>query len=240
MKAEIAKVRYLPLPRVVAAVAFVVAVLPGTLLFIFHPAHQGIYLASSPISFSLVLGVLAIALGTWMATIDVTSGTLQRTLTAESDRNRVLASKFVTLTGVVVLLVIAAGAVTGGLTDVAMDNVGQSDRGALLRALLGTTPDILLGAWIGFGFGLLTRSMGGGMTLAIVFAFVVDGFIGFIPHAGQWYYSSFTAGIDSRISGLAGAATPDHGLALSVIGALVWAAIVVTPGWVAFNRGDLK
>lgn len=241
MRAEIAKVRYLPMPRVVAAVAFAVAVLPGTLLLIFRPAHQSVYLLGSTISFSLVLGVLSIAIGTWLATLDFSSGTLQRTLTAESDRNRVLLAKLATVTALALLMIVGAGAVSAGITDLAMSRAGVADHSLLLRSLLSATPDVLAGVWIGFGFGLLTRSMGGGLTLAIVFVFVANGFFAFIPEAGKWFYSSFTNGIDSWIGGSAvQTSSPDHGLAVSVLGALVWTALVVLPGWLTFARGDLK
>lgn len=241
MRAEIAKVRYLPMPRVAAMVAFAAAVLPGTLLLIFRPAQQSIYLLGTTVSFSLVVTVLAIALGTWLATLDFSSGTLQRTLTAEADRNRVLLAKLATVTALALVVIVGAGAVSLGITDIAMSRAGVADNDLLLRSLLSSTPDGLAGVWIGFGFGLLTRSMGGGLTLAIVFVFVANGFFAFIPQVEPWFYSSFTNGIDAWIGGDAvQTSSPDHGLAVSIVGTLAWTALVILPGWLAFTRADLK
>jgi ABC-2 type transport system permease protein len=151
-----------------------------------------------------------------VAALEFGSGTLQRTLTAEPDRNRVLAAKISLVLVAAVVVGAAAAATVGGLTHLAIIRAGTPiAAGDLARAVFAVVPAAMFAAAIGFGFGLLARSMGGGITIALAFLYVISGVLSFVP----------------------GLKTVAYGQASSD---LVSAIVIVVPGWVLFLRADQK
>ena len=76
-------------------------------------------------------------------------------------------------------------------------------------------PSGLAFAGVGFGFGLLTRSMGGGITLALALAFILDGIIGFIPGFENIGFGRLTHDLTS---GLSGHGETANGLGAAILG----------------------
>ena len=134
LRAEIAKARYLPLPRWTVAAVLAAAVITGAALIVFQPSSPGSYLDISSTALNEVLDIAAMVFGVWVAALEFGSGTLQRTLTAEPDRNRVLTSKIsVVLIGAAVVGG-AAAATVGGLTHLAVIRAGAPSRRERSRA----------------------------------------------------------------------------------------------------------
>jgi ABC-2 type transport system permease protein len=92
-------------------------------------------------------------------------------------------------------------------------------------------------AAVAFGFGLLTRSMGGGITLALGLAFILDGVIGFIPGVDGFGFGQLTHDLTF---GLAGNNDVENNLAVAIVGTIAWVVVIVVPAWAAVPRGDLK
>ena len=69
------------------------AIITGAALIIFRPHDPSSYISISSDAVNQVLDLAAMVFGVWVAALEFSSGTLQRTLTAEPDRRRVLAGK---------------------------------------------------------------------------------------------------------------------------------------------------
>jgi hypothetical protein len=83
MRAEIVKVRYLPLPRWTAAAVALVVLIVGAALLVFPPADSDRYVSVPQTAVPLVVTLATLVFGVWLATLEFGAGTLQRTLTAE-------------------------------------------------------------------------------------------------------------------------------------------------------------
>ena len=133
---------------------------------------------------------------------------------------------------------LAVAAAAGGLAHLAANHAGIAlDDGKLAGALFGQAPQAVAAAAIGFGFGLLSRSFGGGIALGILFVLVFDGFVSFIPGAEDYTFGQLSQDLSN---GITGDGATQNGLAVSIVGVIAWCAVVVIPGWLRFLRSDLK
>lgn len=237
MSGEIAKLRYLALPRWTAGVVLAVVLVVGAALLIFPPSKADDFATIPAFAVGTVFGIAAIVFAVWAASLEFSAGTLQRTLTAEPNRHRVLGFK---LTGALLgtaVVALAAAAASAGLAEIAASHANAAlDNGDLAQQVFSTVPSALAYAGVGFGFGLLTRSMGGGITLALALAFVLDGILGFVPGLEDVGFGRLTHDLTG---GLAGDET-QIGLVPALLGSVAWVAVVMIPGWLRFVRGDLK
>ena len=238
MNAEIAKLRYLPLPRWTAAAVLAVAVVTAGFLFGFRPKAAGTYSDAMTVALNTVFSVAPIIIGVWFAALEFASGTMQRTLTAEPRRNRVLLAKLTVALAFVAVLTAAACAAGGGLTHLAAVRGGVDlNQATLARSVFSIIPDAVLTAVVGFGFGLLARSIGGGVTLALGFVFVVDGALNFVPWLKNYTFGQLSQDLTYHLGNLG---ATQHSAIIGLLGSLVWLVIVVAPGWFIFLRADLK
>lgn len=238
MRAEVAKVRYLPTPRWTAAAALTAAVLAGVGLFVLTPDSASTYVLVPSGVLRLVTMIAAPVFGAWIVAVEFSAGTLQRTLTAESSRSRVLAAKGLVAVVAALVTALAILAASGGLSVVAAAQGGvELDRSDLARSLLAVVPGVLAGTVVGFGSGLLTRSMAGGVTTSLALVIVLDGALSFIPGLEGLSLGSLRSDLSAAISGTGDAG---HGVFAALVGLLFWLVLIVTPGWIRFVRGDLK
>ena len=241
MNAELTKLRLLPLPRWTAVTVLAGVVITGAILDIFPREDDAGFISVMSTVASLLMEIAGIVLGAWAATLEFNSGTLQRTLTAQADRTRVLAAKL----GVLVLTVAALGiavAVTGaGLVDVATTQNGiDLDLGDLARVMFANVPAAVAVAVVAFGLGLLTRSLGGAITVALTFVFVLAGVLSFLPALNRLMYATFEGDMTSRLAGEVVPGVEVHSLPVAVLGVIAWALVILVPGWLRFLRADLK
>lgn len=237
MKAEIAKVRYLPLPRWTLALVAASAVIVGIVLFAVAPGADS-YVSVPNAAVGAVTLFAAIVFGVWLPTLEFASGTMQRTLTAEPDRSRVLGGKLVVIVVAVAVggLLIAAG--TAGLCNLAAEHAGTTiDRGDLAGQMFGSVPAWMAAAAIGFGFGLIARSFGGGIAAGLVFVLAFDGLVSFIPGLENLTFGQLSHDMTNGIGGLG---ETENSLAVAILGTIIWCLIVIVPGWYRFLRADLK
>ena len=242
MRAEIAKLRLLPLPRWTVVAVLTGVVLTGLLLDVFPREDGAGFIGLMSSVADLLMEIAAIVLGAWAATLEFNSGTLQRTLTAQADRSRVLIAKLTVLLLTVTLLGLAVAAAGGGLVDLATHQHGiDVDRGDLARAMFANVPGPIFAAAVAFGLGLLTRSLGGALTVALTFVFVLTGILGFLPAVNRLMYTKFEGDLTSRLADDVVAGGPEvHSLPVALLGVVVWAAALLVPGWARFLRSDLK
>ena len=88
----------------------------------------------------------------------------------------------------------------------------------------------LIYATVAFALALITRSMAGGMALALVFAFVIDSLMSAIPVVGDYALSTGVVGLMTEISG-----TAIGGIEESMPSLLL--AIGITVAWLAAMLG---
>jgi ABC-2 type transport system permease protein len=238
VSAELAKLRYLDLPRWTGAAVLAGAIAIGLGLLIVPPDNPAKYAETPSTAMSIVLTISAVVFGVWLATLEAASGTWQRTLTAQPDRNAVLFSKLVVLLiGLVILGVIALGT-TIGLSEVAAARANADiDQGVVARQVAAVLPQAVSAGLVGFGFGLLSGSIGGGIAMAFAFVFVLDGFITQIPVVGEYAYGTVVGDLRAAV---AGTDTAEHGLGVALVAALAWSVVALAPGWIRLLRSDLK
>jgi ABC-2 type transport system permease protein len=238
MNAELLKLRYLPTPRWTAAFVAAVVVIVGVVLLAVAPTDPDKYVSIPNTTIGLTTAIAAMVFGVWLATLEFSAGTLQRTLTAEPDRNRVLAHKLLVVVVVAAIGGLLVAASAGGLAHLAANRAGiEIDDSDLAGQLFGSVPVWMASAVIGFGFGLLARSPGGGIAVSLVFVLAFDGIISFIPGVQDYTYGQLTADLTNTIGGTG---ETQNGLAVAIVGTVAWCALIVAPGWVRFLRGDLK
>ena len=236
--AEIAKVRYLPLPRWVALFVLAAAVITGAALIVVAPKRPDSYISVPSVIVDQVVAIAATVFGVWVAALEFSSGTMQRTLTAEPDRNRVLLAKLGVALVASAFVGAAAAATAGGLSNIAIIRADSSaDVGDLAKSIFSIIPDGVISAAVGFGFGLLARSLGGGTTLALAFLYVVAGVLGFIPGLKDISFTQASSDLTTSLSG-SGDAVHNGWTALLIV--LCWLAAILVPAWVFFQRADLK
>ncbi|WP_445152132.1 hypothetical protein [Baekduia sp. Peel2402] len=238
MNAELLKLRYLPTARWTAAFVAGVVLIVGVVLLAVAPKDPNKYISIPETTIGLTTAIAAMVFGVWLATLEFSAGTLQRTLTAEPDRNRVLAHKLVVVITVAAIGGLLVAASAGGLAHLAANRHGVGiDDGDLAGRLFGSVPVWMAGAAIGFGFGLLARAPGGGIAVSLVFVLAFDGIISFIPGVQDYTYGQLTSDLTTNIGGNG---QTQNGLAVAIIGTIAWCALIIAPGWVRFLRGDLK
>lgn len=238
MRAEIAKVRYLPTPRWTAAVLAAITLIVGLVLIVVAPSNPDKYVSVPQTVTQFTVWIATLLFGVWLSTLDFGSGTMQRTLTAEPDRNRVLAAKLIVVLVAAAAAGLAVAAAAGGLSHVAANRAGINlDDGDLAGALFGQAPAAVAAAAIGFGFGLLSRSLGGGIAIGMLFVLVLSGIVSFVPGIEDYTYTQLTNDLTNGISGDGGTV---NGLGASIVGTVLWCALIVAAGWVQFVRQDHK
>jgi len=169
---------------------------------------------------------------------------LRRVLTADPRRLRLVGAKL----GVVAAAAIAISAVAGlaaapALSLVASANDVSIPAGETLREGLAYLVGNVIYATVGFGLALLTRSMAGGMALALAFAFIIDSALSAIPSVGDFALGSAVVeimralGADS-VSFDPTAEDPELVRAIAVVA--VWVAVLVGAAVARFTRSDVN
>jgi ABC-2 type transport system permease protein len=231
-------VRYLALPRYTAALIAAAVIITGIVLLVVAPKDPAKYIDIPDSVIGLMIQFGAIVFGVWLSTLEFSAGTMQRTLTAEPNRSRVLTDKL----AVVILVTLVGGvlvaAAAGGFSHLAATRAHvHIDNGRLAGTLFGAIPSWIAGSIVGFGAGLLTRSLGGGIAVALIFVLALDGLVSFVPPLKHLTYGQLTSDMTDRIGG---GGNPYNGLGIAVLGTIIWCLILVVPGWLRFLRGDLK
>ena len=111
------------------------------------------------------------------------------------------------------------------------------DNGELAGQLFGSVPAWVAAAAVGFGFGLLARSFGGGIAAGLRLRPRLRRPVSFIPGLKDLTFGQLTHDMTNGIGGLG---DTKNGLGVAILGTVIWCAIIVVPGWVRFLRGDLK
>lgn len=232
MNAELIKLRSLPMPRwtvlgtlLALATSIVVAAFAGI-----GEEDLAVSLGSSfPTSVAVMI------LGVWIVGVEYGQGTMRRVLTAEPRRGRVLVSKLGLALAVTVVLTVVVYAVSAAaFPPIASAHDHALDVGDVVRMGVAALVANLAYAAIGVAFALLTRSMAGGITIALVFAFVIESAVSAIPGVGDYTAQSSVSVLYEAIT-----QEPGHDSALrAAVVLVVWVAGLVALGAYRFVKRD--
>lgn len=242
MTAELRKLLALPTPRWTLA-ATLLAVAIAALVAALAGPGDGADLAPVQLGVGLATSVGAIVLGAWMVGVEYGQRTLRRALSADPSRARLVLAKLGVVLATVAVVTLAVSAASAPLFsaiasahDESMPVVDSLQYG--LAALVNN----LVYATVAFALALITRSMAGGMSLALVFAFVIDSLMGSIPVVGEYALSTVTVQLMGAISGTAtlGVEASDPDLLLAVGVTAAWLVALLGVSVTRFMRTDVE
>lgn len=240
MRAELLKVRSMPTPFW-CAIALAVFFLIGL-------AVTFVWGAGSDLD---VLGLIqfptmicSVVFGVWIFGVEYGQNTLRRSLTADPDRVRLILAKAATA------LLVTVG-VTALLFLIALPLYGIANSGHdcawassdVLKQGAATVFANAIYALVGGAFAMVTASMAGGMTAALVFIFVLDGMLTLIPRAGDWTFGLAMSDVTRAITGSAEQglnAGAGHGVALALLLVAAWVAVLFGLGLQRLVKSDVK
>ncbi len=232
MAAELLKLRALPTPRWTFVVCLACATLALVLGAIFGTGTDEVV---PGVGIELPTAIASIVLGAWVVGLEYGQQTMRRTLTAEPRRARVFAAK-------VGAAVIASAVLTLGLFAIAAipyhliadANDSAADFGNLATRALAALEGNATGAVVGASVALLTRSMAGGVTAALMFMLVLDTALGAIPSVGDYTIGTANLDIYDAIMGDGS----DH-LGRAILMSIVWMGGLALIGAARFRAADV-
>ena len=232
MRAELIKLRAMPTPRWTALGA-----LGALLVMLAATGYWGIGEDDVALGLGAELptSVAAIILGTWIVGVEYGQRTMHRTLSADPRRMRVIGVKLATALVAALALTVVVFAVAAAVLpaiasahdqDLTVMDVMRSG----LAALIGNGALVI----VGVAFALFTRSMAGGVTLALVYAFVIDSAVSAIPKVGDYTAQSANWEIWEVITQQPG----DSSLVPAVFVLAAWCAGLLAIGGWRFVKPD--
>lgn len=246
MRSELRKLTVLPTPRWTAAAVLASVLIAAIVVAITGTGRDAT--GGDQESLALIFGVTiptwiaSIVIGVWVAGLEYGQKTMRRTLSRNPNRLEVVGSKLATALIATVVLTLAATVISAPLLALASSGheMGISV-GDALRNGLGSLANNLIYVVAGFSFGLATRSMAGGMTIALGFFFVIDSLLAEIPKVGDFMISAVSGEIFQKIAGseVAGTDLEVH-LVRAVLASLVWAAVLIGLSSLRFVKTDVE
>lgn len=238
MRPELRKLMVLPTPRWTAAALLAAVLIATVAVAIFGPGDDDLAR-----SFGLAVPSLiaAIVIGVWMPGLEYGQKTMRRALTRNPNRLEVVLGKLgVVLLATVVLTVVPVLIGAPLLSLAASLHDGSIPIDDTLRSGLGSVFQNMVYAVAGFSFGLVTRSMAGGMTIALAYFFVVDSLLTGIPKLGDFMLSAVSGEVYEKIVGdeLAGTDLEVH-LVRAVVVTVLWLVVFLGLSSVRFLRTDI-
>jgi ABC-type transport system involved in multi-copper enzyme maturation permease subunit len=242
MTAELRKLLAMPTPRWTlaavlfgAAVAMLVAALAGP--------GDGADMMAVQLGVGLTTTVGAIVLGAWIMGVEYGQRTLRRALSADPSRARLVLAKlgvvFATVTVVTLVVSVVSAPVFSAIASAHGESMPVGDQ---LQYGLAALANNLIYATVAFALALVTRSMAGGMALALVFAFVIDSLMSAIPVVGEYALSTGVVQLMTQISGtnIAGLDDADPSVLQALGVTLAWLVTMVGISVTRFMRTDVE
>lgn len=239
MRAELRKLASLPTPRWTAVAVLACGLLAAVIVFFAGTGGAPADILSAAVG--VPLWIASIVAGVWMIGVEYGQKTMRRTLSARPDRLRLIAAKLTVVLGFVVALTFVATAFGAVLLSVAAaGHGGGPSLQQVVQIGLGSLSQNLIYAAVGFFLALFTRSMAGGMTVALAFGFIVDLALTAIPKYGDYSLSTAASHIYSAIVGadLGGIEDPD--LVRGVLITAAWLAVFAVASSLRLVHSDVE
>jgi ABC-type transport system involved in multi-copper enzyme maturation permease subunit len=196
------------------------------------------------VAVSLPTWVASVVFGVWVAGVEFGQDTMRRALAADPRRLWLVASKLATVVLVVTVVTVLLTLFGAFLFDLAGSGHDSSiDMDLALRNGAASVLGNLVVAAVGLSLTLLTRSMAGGLTITLVFFFVLDTALSFIPKVGDYTLGSVTSDVEAAIQGSGETAFGDStnlDPALAVLALVVWLVVLIGAAAIRTQRSDIK
>ncbi len=241
MRAELAKVRSMPTPFWCLGAVVVFALLVVAAIWRWGVEGE---LETIDIGLGFPLAIASIVFGVWIFGVEYGQNTLRRTLSADPRRLRLFFSKLAVALFLVALVTVLVHLVFFPFYDIAAGRHGDSVpvaeyRDLVLAALVSNLVYVLAGA----SLALITASMAGGVTAALVFVFIIDVVFGAIPEVGDYSFgfalADVVVGIRGTESGF-GDFDSGHSTQQAALILTAWLVGLAGLGWLRFWRSDVK
>jgi ABC-type transport system involved in multi-copper enzyme maturation permease subunit len=241
MNAELRKLIALPTPRW-TLVATIAGVAIAALVAALAGPGKGADMSPVQLGVGLTTTVGAIVLGAWMMGVEYGQKTIRRALSADPGRARLLLAKLGVVLGAVTVVTVTISLVSAPVFSAIASAHGESMpvSDSLMYGLSALFNNLIY-ATVAFSLALVTRSMAGGMALALVFAFVIDSALSAIPVVGDYALSSAVVELMGQISGLKlnGMGDADPNILRSIAVTVGWLVALVGVSTARFTRSDV-
>jgi ABC-2 type transport system permease protein len=240
MTAELRKLLALPTPRwTLFATIFAVAV--AALVAALAGPGKGEDMLPVQLGVGLATSVGAIVLGAWMMGVEYGSRTIRRALSADPGRIKLLLAKLGVVLGAVTVVTMVVSLASAPLfSAIASAHDESMPIADSLQYGLAALVNNLIYATVAFALALMTRSMAGGMALALVFAFVIDSLLSAIPVVGDYALSAAVLELMQGISGSGLGVDDSKPEILQALGVTAaWLVVMVGVSTARFTRTDV-
>jgi ABC-2 type transport system permease protein len=243
MKAEFLKVRSLPTPRwcfIVIAVFFLAGLI-ADVIWGLGPDRD-----LTDVTIGTPMTIASIVFGVWIIGVEYGQKTMRQALTADPRRGRLVLSKLavgaITITVTMLFFYLVSVAVFGLVAAIFHDQSFSVE--FLFRSAADNLMNCLVYAALGAAFALVSASMAGGMTVALVFIFVLDTIIAIIPKAENFSFGVALSDVSDSIRGSSGAVFSGdggtHTLVVAVLIVAAWLLVLLGAGFARFWNSDVK
>jgi ABC-type transport system involved in multi-copper enzyme maturation permease subunit len=234
MHAELLKLRALPTPRWTLAVCLA-AIAIALIVSVFVGVGKDD--AVLGLGAEIPTAIAGIILGAWIVGLEYGQSTMRRTLTADPRRARVFGVKL----GAALVATTALTAIVFAVAVIVYPPIAHGDGASTsvadvltegVAALVGN----LVGCVVGAAIALITRSMAGGVTVALLFSLGLDSALAAIPTVGDYSLQHSALDIYEVIRNTA----DDPDLLRAIAMTIVWTGGLSLAGLARFTRSDVR
>ena len=238
MRAEFLKIRSMPTPMwcLISVVICFVLGFAGVV-------HWGLGddADAADIAIGIPTLIVSIIFGVWVMGVEFGQNTLRQALTADPRRGRLVAYKIAVIVICVSFLTAAFYLLSLPLYNLA--GGGSVDAEILIRAGLSALVNNVTYALVGFAFALITSSMAGGITMALVFVFVIDSVTSLVSWTEDLAMGPALSSISAEITGTNSdpfGDTVEKMNTQDVIVVAAWLVVLIGLGTLRFYRSEVK
>ncbi|MBK5233616.1 MAG: hypothetical protein JJE13_11630 [Thermoleophilia bacterium] len=241
MRAEFLKIRSMPTPMWCLIGLLICFVLGFAGVIWLGPGEDG---GATGLAIEIPTAIASIIFGVWMFGVEFGQNTLRQALTADPRRGRLILVKLLVTLLCVALVTALLFLLSLPLYDLAASgHEGSIGADALAHIALAAIVLNVVYATVGFAFALIAASMAGGITLALIFLFVIDTVTSIVSWTNDYAMGPALSAITDNIrpfgTDFLGDAVTNV-TAHDVIVVIAWLVVLIGLGSLRFIRSEVK